>query len=276
MPIVVLDGDHPTCKSHAHNKRAKARLAAEKKLSHCIATGDIEGSLRAKRAVCRLTAWLELVAIRAMLAAGIEVEKAPGEAEERCAQMCLNGEAWGVVGEDGDTLICGAPWLLRGICQGGRLCLVGRDAMLNELDISPVQIRWLAALSGTDFHPGVPQVGPARARKLVLSYGDPDKSISSIVKDTSLHSGLRLAASQFGDWHCCLSEGHTGSLLEGLQRGSLASVSARVNEGKCEIIWEEAAVSLDPKYGDVDNVLHAMGHHPMATTSFGSCVMLMD
>ena len=40
-------------------------------------------------------------------------------------------------------------------------------------------------------------------------------------------------------------------------------------------VLEEAAVSLHPKYGDVDNVLHAMGH-PMPTTSFGSCVMLMD
>ena len=246
MPLVVLDGDHPSSKSHAHQQRAKARAASEQRLAQCIAAGDLEGTLRAKRAVCRVTPRLEALAIGALEAAGVPVERAPAEAEDRCAEMCLAGEAWGVVGEDGDTLICGAPWLLRGVCQGGRLCLVARDAMLRELDLSPVQLRWLAALSGTDFHPGVPQVGPARARKLVLPHPDPGDSLAALVKDASLHAGLRGAAEQFGHWGAAPPPsplGATEATLEELQHRSLASAMARAGGGG-GLDWGAAARRL--------------------------------
>ena len=275
-PIVVVDGDHPECKSHAHVQRTKARLMAEKKFAEGVAAGDVDASLKAKRAACRVNDELEGMVLRALVAAGVEVEKAPGEAEDRCAQMCLSGEAWGVVGEDGDTLICGAPWLLRGICQGGRLCLVGRDKMLTELNISPKQLRWLAALSGTDFHPGVPQVGPTRARKLLLPYLDPDIALVTIVKDASLHPGLRLAVRQFGDWDTCITEGTTGIMLEAIQRNVLATLTGRVGEVR-HLRWEGAATSLlkrnwsGTSHWGVDEILGAMGALP-----FGPCVVVIE
>ena len=162
MPIVVLDGQHPDSKSFAHENRKKARMAAENKLRHCLSIGDEEGALKAKRACSRVSDSLEEIATLTLTEAGVPVQRAPGEAEGYCAEMCLSGEAWGVVGEDGDTILCGAPFLIRGICQGGRICLVSRDAVIKSLGLDPIQLRWMAALSGTDFHPGIRGVGPAR------------------------------------------------------------------------------------------------------------------
>lgn len=276
IPIIVVDGEHPSCKSHAHTKRAKTRAASEQKLKECIASGDEDGALRAKRAFCRVTPHLEAIVMQALVAAGVEVERAPGEAEDHCARMCISGDAWGVVGEDGDTLICGAPWLLRGLCQGGRLCLVGRDSMLRELGVSPLQLRWLAAFSGSDFHPGLPRVGPSRARKLVLPLANPGASLASLVEDETLHAGLRLAASQFGDWVVCLNDGVVGGLLAGLQRDIIAVVASSVTAPV--VNWEATAAALYINRGStraIVDILRLMGKEK-GTNAFGQGIVVVD
>lgn len=278
MPLVVVDGAHVECKSHAHEQRAKARAAAEKRFKDCTAAGDAEGALRARRAACRVTPSQEALVMEALVAAGVEVRRAPGEAENYCAQLCQRGETWGVVGDDGDTLICGAPWLLRGICQGGRLCLVSRDLLLRELDVGPKQLRWLAALSGSDFHPGVPQVGPARARKLVLLHPDPGASLSSLVKDGSLHEGLRLAARQFGDWDVSPPEegGEVAATLRALQRVVVATAAERGGR-RGGVDWDRAAASVASVVGrEASAVLREMGHRRSAETAFGAGVALIE
>lgn len=201
-PIIILDGPAPAVKKHAHDKRAAARANANKQLEAARTADDKTAILKALRSVARLTTELETAVTDSLTEAGIEVIRAPGEAEVECARMSLDNEVWGVATEDGDALICGARRVLRGICSacsnGGTLVI--RDQVLKVLDLNPEQIRWMAVLSGTDFHAGLKGVGCARARKLVQPYTNPKDNLAEIVKDVQLHEGLCIAAVQFGDW----------------------------------------------------------------------------
>lgn len=201
-PVIVLDGKAPTVKSHAHARRSAARERAEDKLRECRELGDKEGLLKALRASARMTRELECLATDAIIGAGLEVRRAPGEAEVTCAQMALSGEVWAVASEDGDTLVCGAPRVIRGVCtnypSGPTLVRLGK--ILEELRLTPTQLRWMATLAGTDFHPGVPRVGCVRACKLIRAYVNPTVSLPELVADAGLHDGLLAAMRQFGDW----------------------------------------------------------------------------
>lgn len=201
-PIIILDGIAPAVKKHAHDKRAIARSNAVNQLTAARIEGDKTAILKALRNAARLTREMETAVTDSLVEAGIEVIRAPGEAEVECARMSLDNEVWGVATEDGDALICGARRVLRGICSacpnGGTL--VTRDQVLKVLDLTPEQMRWMAVLAGTDFHPGLKGVGCARARKLVQPYANPTDNLHEIVKEVQLHEGLCMAAMQFGDW----------------------------------------------------------------------------
>ena len=201
-PVIVLDGTAPEVKKHAHDKRAAARAAAFEKLELARIANNKVDIVKALRNSSRLTPDLEAAAADTLKDAGIEVIRAPGEAEVECARMSLENQVWGVATEDGDALICGARRVIRGICSacanGGSV--IDRDLILRTIELTPEQFRWMAVLSGTDFHPGVKGVGCARAVKAVKPYPVPGDVIQEIVKDESIHEGLFIAVEQFGKW----------------------------------------------------------------------------
>lgn len=204
-PTIVLDGPHPAAKAHAHARRESARATAQKRLDASRANGDADAIQRAFRATARFTGAMQDWIVAVLRAAGVDIIQAPGEAETHCAQLCRRGEFWAVVTEDSDALVCGAPRVLRGACRaGGGWTVVSLQASLRELGfVSASQLRWMSALAGTDFHPGLPSIGCVRARKLLLSCGGiiSESTILDLAKgDKALARGLCVAESQFGDW----------------------------------------------------------------------------
>lgn len=204
---MILDGQAPACKAKTQEKRRAVRAAAEQKIESARANQDIVELERAVRAAAALTPHLINLAVDALnTLTGVSCTVASGEAEQMCADMTNDGRAWAVATEDGDALVFGARRLLRGVVSGRQftddheecILLVDRDLMLDILEIGPSQLRWLATLAGTDYHPGLPNVGAVRALKLVRQSEFIDEGTS--INCAQLTSSLHFTASQFGTW----------------------------------------------------------------------------
>jgi len=103
---------------------------------------------------------------------------APSEGEAQAAAMVKRGDARYVVSQDYDTLLFGAPVLMRNLTVSGRRKLHGRTISVNPeritlaevlsgLRISREDLIRIAILVGTDFNTGVRGIGAKTALKLV-------------------------------------------------------------------------------------------------------------
>ena len=120
---------------------------------------------------------------------GIPYIQAPAEGEAQAAYVAKKGDAWGVGSQDYDSLLFGAPRLVRNLTITGKRKLPGRDvyveilpeiieldALLRTLKITREQLVDIAILIGTDYNPdGVEGVGPKTAYQLIKRYGSLEK-----------------------------------------------------------------------------------------------------
>ncbi len=103
---------------------------------------------------------------------GMSVVEAPGEGEAQCAWLARRGVVDAVVTRDADALLYGAPVVVNNLAVKQKVAerLVLMDE-LARLGITHPQLVDLAILVGTDFHPGVPGIGPRTALKLLKAHG---------------------------------------------------------------------------------------------------------
>jgi flap endonuclease-1 len=105
--------------------------------------------------------------------------------------MAARGECYAAGSQDFDSLLFGAPRLLRNITISGRRKLPGRNAytdvqpelivldeLLRTLKLTREQLVEVGLLCGTDFNEGVPGIGPRKALKIVSEgkFGEYDLS----------------------------------------------------------------------------------------------------
>lgn len=109
---------------------------------------------------------------------GIPCIEAPSEGEAQATHMVMQGDASYVVSQDYDTLLFGAPMLVRNLTISGKRKIHGRSVTLNPekvtlaevvkgLGITREQLIQIAVLIGNDFNPGVKGIGPKTGLKLV-------------------------------------------------------------------------------------------------------------
>jgi flap endonuclease-1 len=102
---------------------------------------------------------------------------------------------WAASSQDFDSLLFGAPRLLRNLTLAGRRKMPGRneyrdvkmeiidaEMALKELDISKEQLIDMCIMMGTDYNEGVSGIGPKRALKLIKEHGGFVKAMASIDK----------------------------------------------------------------------------------------------
>jgi flap endonuclease-1 len=124
---------------------------------------------------------------------GIPWVQAPGEGEAQAAHMAGRGDVWAANSRDYDSLLFGAPRLVRYLTISGEEWLPSKgrarklepelielDAMLGKLGITREQLIDLSILVGTDFNRGVKGIGPKTALKLIKRHG----SIEALPGDT--------------------------------------------------------------------------------------------
>jgi flap endonuclease-1 len=109
---------------------------------------------------------------------GIPYLQAPGEGEAQAAHMAAKGDVRYVVSQDYDTLLFGAPTLVRNLTVSGKRKIRGRTVtvtperivladLLGGIHLTREQLVEIGILVGTDFNDGVTGVGAKTALKIV-------------------------------------------------------------------------------------------------------------
>ncbi len=179
-PIYVFDGIPSVLKQKTIAARMQRRRAAYEAWQEAKARGAVEEARAHAQASTRITKEVVASAKDLLGLMAIPYVSAPGEGEAQASRMCANGQAYAVGSQDYDTMLFGAPLVVRNLTLSGRRKLPGKhiyvnvepelmslDGTLGELGISQRQLIWLGILLGTDFNEGVVGVGPKTALKIV-------------------------------------------------------------------------------------------------------------
>ena len=191
--VFVFDGPPPDLKAPELERRRAEREKAEREYREALARGDMKTAWSKAVGTGRLTPQMADEAKRVLGFLGIPYVQAPGEGEAQAAFMAQRGDVWAAASRDFDSLLFGAPRLLRYLTITGRRRLPGQrgtvplqpelirlDCLLAEHGLTREQLVDVAILIGTDFSPGVPQVGPKTALKLISEHGSLENLPSDI------------------------------------------------------------------------------------------------
>jgi len=176
--VYIFDGKPPELKATEIERRSNQRREAQVQYVRAIQAR--------KYAEASTTLRGDMVAEAKILldAMGLPWVDAPSEGEAQAAVMAAEGTVNGVASQDHDSLIFGAPVLIRNITISGRRKLPSKGIFINvqperivlsnalrELGLTREQLVDLAILLGTDFNPdGFQGVGPVRALTFIRQY----------------------------------------------------------------------------------------------------------
>ncbi len=189
LPVWVFDGKPPERKAGTIRRRIEAKEKAEGAWQEALAAGDLETARRKAAQTSRLTRPMvdELHALLRGL--GVPVVQAPGEGEAEAAVLAARGAAWAAASEDYDSLLFGAPRLVRGLAARPRsgvasgAQLIDRDELLAGLGIDQEELVTLGIVVGTDFNEGAAGYGPKKALKLVREHLGFERTVAKVGLD---------------------------------------------------------------------------------------------
>jgi flap endonuclease-1 len=182
--IFVFDGKPPELKTEEIKKRHKIRNQASKEWMKALKAGNYAKAFSKAIVTSRLTRPMIDDSKRLLELLGIPFVQAPSEAEAQAAFMVAKGDVWAASSKDYDSLLFGAPRLVRFLTLTGKEYLPSKGSFrplkpelivlrefLGKHGITREQLVDLAILAGTDFNRGVRGIGPKKALKLIKSHG---------------------------------------------------------------------------------------------------------
>jgi len=182
--VFVFDGVPPALKTAEIARRRTIRQRYEDEHAEAVRAGDFASAYSKATMTSRLTREMVAEARELLRLLGIPVVQAPSEAEAQAAHMAAGNHVWAAATKDYDSLLFGAPRVVRFLTISGREFLpsqgisrpivpelIERDRLLDSLGISREQLVDVAILVGTDFNDGVHGIGPKKAVKLVREFG---------------------------------------------------------------------------------------------------------
>lgn len=175
-PAWVFDGKPPDRKAGTIRQRIEAKERAAEAWEAALAAGDLETARRKAAQTSRLTRPMVDEAIELLEALGVPAVRAPSEGEAQAARMTAEGKVWATASEDYDSLLFGAPRLVRGLAARrtrGRedaAHLIDAEKLLTGLGITREELILVGIIVGTDFNDGVPGYGPKKALKIVREH----------------------------------------------------------------------------------------------------------
>jgi len=190
-PVFVFDGEPHELKQGTIESRRERKVKAEKEWKEALEKGDIDRARSKAQQTSRLTSEMISEAERLLGLLGIPVIHAPGDGEAQASVMAQRSHVWAVASQDYDSLLFGAPRVVRSITSTGRRKLpmvkkyvnvepelVELDLVLEKHRISREQLVDLGILIGTDFNKGVYGVGPKTGLKLIRQEGTAEKVLA--------------------------------------------------------------------------------------------------
>ena len=204
-PCFVFDGKPNEMKTETLESRRERRVQALEDWRQAKEEGDLEKAFSKASQSSRLTADVIDSSRSLLRLLGIPVVEAPGEGEAQAAYMSSCGDIYAAGSQDYDSLLFGAPRLVRNMAVTGRRKMPGAkglyrtvnveiiflDEMLENLQIDRSQLVDMCILIGTDFNKGIAGVGPKRGLKLIREHGDLSKALESIGMSIEGHEGIR-------------------------------------------------------------------------------------
>lgn len=182
----VFDGKPPELKEMEISRRREVKQEAIVHYERAIREGKMQEARTYAQATSRLKDLMVDDAKRLLNALGVSWVQAPSEGEAQAAFIAARGDVWGVASQDHDSLLFGAPRMVKNLAITGRRKLPRRDAyvevepkivelakVLNGLSLTREQLVDVGILIGTDFNPdGVKGIGPKTAVKLIQENGN--------------------------------------------------------------------------------------------------------
>jgi len=193
-PIYVFDGVPPVLKEVEIRRRMKVKDEAMKKYEEALSQGRIEEARSYAQMTSRLKDYMAEDSKRLLKLMGVPWVQAPSEGEAQAAYLVKRMHANYCASQDYDSLLFGAPRLLRNVTISGRRKLprkkvyvevipevIEQERVLKELGITYEQLIDLGILVGTDFNPeGVKGIGSKTALRLIKEYGSLEKVLPEL------------------------------------------------------------------------------------------------
>jgi flap endonuclease-1 len=182
--VFVFDGAPPPRKAREIAKRRAGKARYEEERAAALARGDLAQAYSKATMTSRLTREMVSEARELLRLMGLPTIQAPSEGEAQAAHMAATSPHIWAASKDYDSLLFGAPRLVRFLSISGKEFLPSRGtfrpivpetivlaSLLDGWHISREGLVDLAILVGTDFNDGIKGIGPKKALKLVQQHG---------------------------------------------------------------------------------------------------------
>jgi flap endonuclease-1 len=187
----VFDGEPPRLKRQTIEQRRAMREEAAEEWTRALKEGRLGEARKFAQRAGRVDEKMIVQAQELLNRMGVPWIQAPGEGEAQAAYLVQRGDAWAAASQDFDSLLFGAPTLVRNLAITGQRKLPGKDVyitvspevvelkgVMEELGVSREQLVDIGILVGTDYNEGIKGIGPKKALELVKKMG----SIEEILK----------------------------------------------------------------------------------------------
>ncbi len=192
-PAFIFDGKPPELKGRTIVERIERREKAEQEWKEALESGDMEKARVMSQQSSKLTKDMVEESKQLLTFMGIPWVQAPSEGEAQAAYMAMKGSVYASASQDFDSLLFGAPKLIRNLTITGKRKIprkniykeikpeiIELNSVLNKLEISREQLIDIGILIGTDFNEGVKNIGPKKALKYIKTYGSLEKVMESL------------------------------------------------------------------------------------------------
>lgn len=193
-PIYVFDGTPPSLKSAEIERRKQVKVEAAVSYEKAVAKGDTAKMRMFAQATTSMKDYMQEDSRKLLELMGLPWIQAPSEGEAQAAHMTKRGDADYCASQDYDSLLFGAPKLLRNVTISGRRKLPSKNVYidivpevvelsktLGECGLTYEQLVDVGILIGTDFNPdGIKGIGPKTALKLIKQYGTLENALPNI------------------------------------------------------------------------------------------------
>jgi flap endonuclease-1 len=182
-PVFVFDGKPPDLKMQTLQARRRYRERARTQWEDAVRRGDYSSAWSKAVTMNSLTQAMQYDARNVLAMLGVPYVQAPQEGEAQAAHMASKGEVWAANSRDYDSVLFGAPRLVRYVTISGHEFLPSKgiarplipelielQRLLTSLEITREQLIDLAILVGTDFNEGIQGIGPKTALKLMKAH----------------------------------------------------------------------------------------------------------
>ncbi len=199
--VYVFDGKPPSFKEDTVSSRKKIKTDAKIKWEKALKDGNLEEAKKYAQMTSKLTPEMVENAKELLDAMGIPYIQAVSEGEAQCSYMAKKGIVDYCASQDYDSLLFGAPIMVRNLTLSGRRKIPGRNIYvditpetinlqksLDELKITREKLIWLSLMIGTDYNKGVNGIGPKKGYKIILE----SETIEDVYVKSKSDEGIEL------------------------------------------------------------------------------------